>query len=195
MKTQSILMSLFLASAIFADDGLLFKDDFTIAKLEGRRLSRGDWTIADGVATCTQDDEIFKKYDDHGPIIRYDVLHTNSTVRFSFKPDGAKMFVFTANSEKEHVFRFIITSAGMSIRAFPPDNSGKSIALTLEKVLMKEGEWVTVEVKFEGSEVSVKIGDYPEKKYQDASFDRPKVNLTIGFSYGTLGVKDLLVRK
>ena len=42
--------------------GVLIEDRFNSPKLEHRDLSpaRGEWKIADGVATCTQDDELFK---------------------------------------------------------------------------------------------------------------------------------------
>jgi hypothetical protein len=154
---------------------------------------RGDWKLANGVATCTQDDALYKKFQDHGPILFYDLAHTDATVRFSFKADGAKTFVFTANAEKGHVFRFVMTATGTSIRVFPPDGKAKSIALATEKIPLKSGEWIPVEVKLSGARATVKIGEAPAKTYEHASLARAKSNLSVGFSFGTLSVRDFVV--
>ena len=45
-----------------------FKDDFTQPKLEQRRAARGGWKFADSIARCTQNDALYKKNKDHGPI-------------------------------------------------------------------------------------------------------------------------------
>jgi hypothetical protein len=181
-------------SAIAAAAPLL-KDDFSDPNLKVRRAMRGDWKFSGGTATCTQDDALYKKFKDHGPIIFYDLTHTDATVRFSFKAEGAKTLVFTANGEKGHVFRFVMSAAGTSIRAFPPDGKAKSIALATEKLPFKSGEWIPVEVKLAGTRATVKIGDAPAKTYEHASLARAKVNLSVGFSFGTLSVKDFIVTK
>lgn len=179
-----------------AADAILLKDDFSAADLKSRRALRGEWKFANGAATCTQDDALFKKFQDHGPILFYDLAHTDATVRFSFKADGAKSVVFTANGEKGHVFRFVMSATGTSIRAFPTDKPDvKSIALATEKLPLKAGEWTPVEVKLAGTKATVKIGDAPAKTYEHASLARPKVNLSVGFAFGTMSVKDLVVGK
>jgi len=174
--------------------GPLLKDDFSDPNLKSRRAMRGDWKYANGTATCTQEDELYKKFKDHGPIIFYDLAHTDATVRFSFKAEGAKTVVFTANGETGHVFRFVMSPAGTSIRAFPTDKPDvKSIALATEKLPLKSGEWTSVEVKLHGGKATVKIGDAPAKTYEHASLARPKANLSVGFSFGTLSVKGFTV--
>ena len=73
-----------------------FVDSFTAgAKVPERRAMRGDWQIADGVATCAQDDALYKKFKNHGPIIFYDLPTTDSTISYAFKPQGCKSVVFT----------------------------------------------------------------------------------------------------
>ena len=193
MKYFYLVLGLFLATAVLADQKPLLQDDFSKVDLKQRRASRGDWKFSNGIASCTQDDELFKKNQDHGPIIFYDLPHTDATVKFSFKPEGAKSVVFTANGEKGHVFRFVINSAGLNVRAFPPDAVSKSISLGQEKIPFVSGEWVAVEVKLAGSKASVKIADSFEKTYEHASLASPKVNLSVGFSFGTLSVKDFIV--
>jgi len=69
---------------------LLLQNDFSDPETTQRRTLRGDWNIADGMATCMQDDELYKKHKDHGPIIFYDLPHESCTVSFQFKAEGAK---------------------------------------------------------------------------------------------------------
>lgn len=196
MKTSFLALASCLAFTALGADTVVLKDDFSDATLKARRAMRGEWKFANGVATCTQDDALFKKYQDHGPIIFYDLAHTDATVRFSFKADGAKTFVFTANGEKGHVFRFVMNATGTGIRAFPPDSKDHaSIALAQEKLPLKSGEWIPVEVKLQGPKATVKIGDAPGKTYEHASLAHPKANLSVGFSFGTLSVKDFVMSK
>ncbi|HYF34797.1 MAG TPA: hypothetical protein VD994_05850 [Prosthecobacter sp.] len=195
MTFRLLCLSL-LAIPVFAPAAdVLLKDDFSNPKLEHRRATRGEWKFADGVATCTQDDALYKKNKDHGPIISYQVPLQDGRVRFSFKPEGSKTVVFTANGEDGHVFRFVMSEAGTSIRAFPTDASGhKSISLGKEAPALKSGEWVPVEVDLRGSKAVVKIGEF-SKSYDHPSLARPKTNITIGFSFGTVSVKDVVVEK
>jgi hypothetical protein len=193
MKLLALAL-LALVTSLHAAETPLLKDDFSDPKLPARRAMRGDWKLANGVATCTQDDALYKKFQDHGPILFYDLAHTDATVRFSFKADGAKTFVFTANAEKGHVFRFVMSPTGTSIRAFPTDKPDvKSIALATEKLPLKSGEWIPVEVKLSGARATVKIGEAPAKTYEHASLARAKINLSVGFSFGTLSVRDFVV--
>ena len=173
-----------------------FVDTFTAgAKVPERRAMRGDWQIADGVASCAQDDVLYKKFKDHGPIIFYDLPTTDSTISYAFKPQGCKSVVFTLNAATGHVFRFVTGARGTSVRAFPPD-AEKSIQTTrIDEWLMKEGEWTEVEVKVEGEKVTVKFGDHEAVTVEHASYAAAKSNLSVGFSFGTLSVKSVEVSK
>jgi hypothetical protein len=196
MKTTPIILAFTFAILAHAADTALLKDDFSDPSLKTRRAIRGGWKFANGVATCTQDDALYKKFQDHGPIIFYDLAHTDATVRFSFKAEGAKTFVFTANAEMGHVFRLVMSAAGTSIRAFPTDKPDvKSIALATEKLPLKSGEWIPVQITLHGSKATVKTGDAPAKTYEHASLAQAKANLSVGFSFGTLSVKDFVVTK
>lgn len=194
MKTALFL--LFTTAALAADAPLL-KDDFSAPKLETRRASRGAWKFADGAATCTQDDELYKKFKNHGPIIFYDLAYTDAAIRFAVKPDAAnKSVVFTANGAEGHVFRLVFSQAGMAVRAFPPEEKDhKSISLGNEAAMkLKAGEWTQVSVDLRGAKATVKVGEVT-KTYENASIAHAKANLSVGFSFGTVSVKDVVVEK
>ncbi len=193
---KSVLFLFFVAAALAADAPLL-KDDFSAPKLATRRASRGEWKFADNSATCTQDDELYKKNKDHGPILFYDLVYTDAAIRFAVKPDAAnKAVVFTTNSAEGHVFRLVFSQAGMGVRAFPPEEKDhKSISLGNEKAAkLKVGEWTNVSVELRGTKATVKVGEFA-KTYEHASIAREKANLSVGFSYGKVGVKELMVEK
>ncbi len=191
------LLFLLLTSAVFAADISVLKDDFSVSDFAKRRASRGDWKFAEGSATCTQDDALYKKNKDHGPILFYDLAYTDAVIRFAVKRDAAnKGIVFTANGAEGHVFRLVFSQAGMGVRAFPPEEKDhKSISLGVEAAMkFKEGEWTNVRVELRGSKATVTVGDV-SKTYEHASIARAKVNLSVGFSYGTVSVKELVVEK
>lgn len=184
-------------SSILAADAPLLRDDFSSAKLDQRRAMRGEWKFADQTATCTQDDELFKKNKDHGPILFYDLAYSDAVIRFAVKPDAnTKTIVFTANGAEAHLFRLVFSSAGMAVRAFPAESQDhKAIALANESTAkLKAGEWNELSVEMRGNNATVKVGDFV-RTYEHASIGLAKVNLSVGFSFGTLSVKDLVVTK
>lgn len=169
-------------------------DDFSNLKLEGRRASRGDWVMKDGVAKVTQDDALYAKFKNHGPIIFYDVAHKDAVIEFSYKPEGVKSFVFTVNGADGHVFRTVTSERGTDFRAFPPSDDHASISLhRLEKPLA-EGEWTLMKIELKGAKATVTVGDNEPVTVEHASLDRAKINTSVGFSFGTLSVKDFSVR-
>ncbi len=109
-----------LLSPILADQ-TVFHDKYTSDKFELRKAVRGPWRFENGIALCTQDDEIFKKNKDHGPVLWYNLSpFRNAEISFSIKPHSdVKNFVFTINSEKGHAYRFVSTAKETSVRAYP----------------------------------------------------------------------------
>ena len=195
---RSLFFLLAATAVALAADAPLLKDDFSDPKLAGRRASRGEWKFAGNTATCTQNDELYKKNKDHGPIIFYDLAYTDAHIEFAVKPDAAnKTIVFTSNGEDGHIFRVGFGERGAAIRAFPTDSKDhKSTSAGQEKDLkLKLGEWTKVSVELRGPKATLKVGDSFTKTYEHASFARGKTNLSIGFSFGTVSVKDVVVTK
>jgi hypothetical protein len=173
----------------------LLRDDFSEAKHPVRKPTRGPWKIENGTATCTQDDALYAKHKDHGPVIWYDVKFTDATLTFQFKPDAAtKTFVFTLNGATGHVFRFVTSTRGTGLRAFPPEPPDhQSIALGKTGPALKADTWTPVKVTLSGSQATVQIGDTYTEVVDHPSLARDKTTLGLGFSFGTLAVKDLAI--
>jgi hypothetical protein len=185
------LVGVMAASAVAAAP--LLEDDFTTASSGGRRPLRGGWTFAAGVASCTQDDDLYKKYKNHGPIIFYDLPFDDATVTFAFKAEQAKAVVFTANGEKGHVFRVSWGPRGTAVRAFPPESKEKSISVGQDEKPLAQGVWIPVRVTLAGPRATVTVGDAAPQVYEHESFARPKTNISVGFSFGSLNVRELRV--
>jgi hypothetical protein len=188
-----LLLALF---ALPAYAGTALSDSFTSTEApKERRASRGPWVIADGIAKVTQDDELYKQHKDHGPIIFYDIEFKDAVIEFAFKPEAAKTFVFTVNGAEGHVFRTVTSDRGTNLRAFPPDGEAKSIALlNLAEAPLKQGEWTPMKIELRGDKAVVSIGGQPPVTVEHASLNRAKTNTSLGFSFGTLSVKDFSLR-
>ncbi len=189
------LLLLFVLLTLPARAGTELVDSFTDANApKERRASRGPWVIADGLAKVTQDDELFKKHNDHGPILFYDLEFKDAVIEFAFKPEGAKTFVFTVNGAEGHVFRIVASERGTSVRAFPPGGEAKSVALENLAAPLRQGEWTNMRIELRGARAILRIGELPPVTVEHASLDRAKVNTSLGFSFGTLTVKDFSLR-
>lgn len=58
--------------------------------------------------------------------------------------------------------------------------------------LIPASKYVSVELR--GSKATLKVGDFV-KTYDHASFARSKTNLSFGFAFGTVSMRDVLVTK
>ncbi|MDF1825760.1 MAG: hypothetical protein P1U68_14025 [Verrucomicrobiales bacterium] len=195
---KSILTSLIICA--FANSQLtageaLFADPFTKdAPVSERRAVRGDWQIENGIASVTQDDALYKEYKDHGPIIFYALPTTDATFHYAVKPEGCKAIVFTLNGEDGHIFRFVSSAAGTNFRAFPPNGKTKSItAAKKAEWVLPENEWTAVKIAVTGSSATITMGEHEPVTVEHESYDREKTNFSIGFSFGSLAVKEVRV--
>lgn len=170
------------------------RDDFSDPRHPVRRPTRGPWKVENGTITCTQDDALYAKFKNHGPVVWYDTAFTDATVSFQFKPDPAtKTFVFTVNGADGHIYRFVVSSRGTGIRAFPPEPPDhQSIAVGKTGPALSPGVWTQVKVVLSGTQATLQIGDYSES-VNHPSFARPKTTIGLGFSFGTLSLRNFTV--
>ncbi len=195
-SVAALLTAAFLSAAPAGE--LPFTDPFTSDHpVPERRAVRGPWKIADGVAECTQDDALYRKFKDHGPIIFYDLATADATVRYAVKPQGCRSVVFTLNGEAGHVLRFVTGERGTSVRAFPAGKEAdapKSIETHREADwTLRDGEWTTVVVKLEQDRATITFGDHAPVTVEHPTYSLARSNLSLGFAFGTLAVKSLSV--
>ena len=168
---------------------VLVADDFTEAQRSNRRLTRGDWTVKDGLAVCGHDDELFKQYKNHGPAIWYDQEFKDGVVRFDFQPSkDCKHFVFTVNGQQGHVLRFVMNEAGTDVRAWDADHKGKQLAKA--GPALPQGAWTSVTVEMAGSRACVQIGDTYQVVVEDPSYAVAKNVVGVSFHYGNVKLRN-----
>jgi hypothetical protein len=194
---------LLLASTLFAADPqvaahsfelakpgrTLLSDDFTQPEKANRRLTRGDWKVASGIAACAHDDELFKKYKNHGPAIWYDHDFQNAVIRFDFLAGSAcKHFVFTVNGKGGHVCRFVMNDAGTDLRAWDADHKPKQLAKN--GPALPKNQWTPVTVELVGSKACVHIGDSYVATVEDPSYAAAKTVVGVSFHFGDLKLRN-----
>lgn len=196
MNRLLLLPVFLLLTAAVAPADTVFSDPFTDAQSpKERRASRGPWVIANGIAQVTQDDELYKKHQDHGPIVFYDLAFQDAVIEFAFQPEAAKTFVFTVNGAEGHIFRTVTSERGTNLRAFPPNGEAKSIALqNLTELPLQQGQWTRMRIELRGPQAIVTLGEHPPITVSHASLARPKTNASLGFSFGRLAMKDFTLR-
>ncbi|QGJ70177.1 Hypothetical protein PBC10988_18710 [Planctomycetales bacterium 10988] len=195
------LLFVLLTVSILAVTGTAFAnhlyDDFSKADFPERQALRGEWTYENNEAHCVSDPELYKKFKNHGPILRYDSEFSDGTIEFEFQPKDVERMIFTLNSaDAGHVFRMRLadgkTRQGSRIYGWAgpsKDNDPEMIAVqgvpTLDTM---NGKWVRVKIVIEGDRATVTIGDYSEE-LKHASIGREKGEVTISFASGELGVR------
>ncbi|MCA9136862.1 MAG: hypothetical protein KDB00_08885 [Planctomycetales bacterium] len=201
--TLFVLSTLFLLTTIFnvavnaADATELLRDDFSSLQHPTRKAQRGDWKIADGMASVKQDDELYRKYQNHGPIMVYEIPHVDAKAVVEFKPQGCKTVVFTMDAaEGGHAFRVILRSESLGQPSMvltyaekPADDKAKPIVLDRDVPKLKEGQWHRIEVSVKGQHATVKIGDQ-SFEVQHARIAQQKGIVKLGFSFGELAIRN-----
>ncbi|MGB7346076.1 MAG: hypothetical protein WBD20_17800 [Pirellulaceae bacterium] len=196
MRFSTLLFLLFAFSVpALADSptGNLVSDDYTAAKHETRKALRGDWKIENGVASVMQDDETYKKFANHGPIMVYEVSHKDAVAEVTFKPTGCKAVVFTMDAKDGgHAFRVKLSQSTpgtvMTYIKKPGDEKAKPVFLSKKLPVLKENEWATLKVRVVGEKATVQMGD-TTVEIQHAKIDQEKKIAKLGFSFGSLQIK------
>ena len=119
------------------------QDAFTQDSHPQRVAVRGDWQFNDGVASCVADPDLYKKFKNHGPIIRYPIAYRGADgqrllVEFEVKARDVSRLVITLNGDG-HVYRIIMPgddSKPSPSESSPSESSGsaKSKAAKTNKV-------------------------------------------------------------
>jgi hypothetical protein len=193
--SRSVLFALLITPALHAGG---FSDDFSKPNSENRQALRGAWTFEQNVAHCVADPELYKKHQNHGPILRWAHAFTNGEIDFEIMPVDCQRLVFTLN-DKGHVFRFSLSDAKRS-RIFgwatQSSKENKPETLAQEGVPTLEAlnqQWTKVHLAIKGDESDIRIGDY-SAKLTHACLARSKGEVTISFAEGELSIRKVNVK-
>jgi hypothetical protein len=175
----------------------LVDDHFTSPKLAGRELApgRGTWQIADGAATCTQDDALYEKNKSHGPIIWYDAPFTDGTIRFSVRAQKVKQFVVTLNNDQGHLFRVVAGQFPLAVHVWK-EQSHEARADNLpakDAPKLPEDAWVQVELTFAGDQCTITLGDTFKQTFTHPTIAKKKTKFGLGFAYGTVSLRNVSI--
>ncbi len=119
---------------------------------KGWAAAKGDWQVKDGAIVGKE-----KVEDKHAAVLNIAKPFKNSAVQFSFKRDGAKGLHLSLNHAKGHLFRVVITDAGISLNKDVDKKDPASKAAVLAKAEEKfvPGKWYTVLVEMQDDKVVV----------------------------------------
>ncbi|MDA7527577.1 hypothetical protein OAF42_02355 [Planctomicrobium sp.] len=195
---------------VFAATGALgeeFVDDFRDAKLEGRLAERGEWQFQNGIATCIADPNLYKKFKNHGPILKWPREFNDGTIEFEMKATDCQRVVFTLNGDG-HIFRVTLADerpdapAGSSkvptrVIAWATKSSKQNKGDTIKPKNMPDlpkvnRRWVRVQLKVKGNKATLTIGDF-STEIVHAAVARDKNMVMLTFAYGTLNVRNVLI--
>jgi len=182
-------------------------DNFATAELAGRIAERGDWKFAENTATCVADPELYKKYNNHGPIIKWEHDLKEGVVEMEFKATGCQRVVFTLNGEG-HIFRVILmedTKATAKRPSAPAsrilawaeksskENKGDSFKPDgLPALTTMDGKWVKVKLTVKGEQANLSIGDF-KTEIKHAALAREKNLVMLSFAEGEIAVRNFRV--
>ena len=189
---SAAILALVLIPLAFGDG---FQDDFSDAKSKTRQALRGDWKFENGIASCVSDPELYRKYANHGPILRWPAEFTDGTLEFEFQPKDCERVIITLN-EKGHVFRMLFHEPAKTkffgwIGQSSKTNKPKVIAKDgVPSVSELNGKWVKAKVVFKGKMADITYGDY-HVSLKHESIGRRKGEFTISFASGELSVRNV----
>lgn len=175
-----------------------FKDDFSDAHLKNRQALRGDWEFSDNVASCKADPELYKKFNNHGPILRWPVEMTDGKVEFEFQTVDVQRLVITFN-DKGHVFRISLKDddnssifgwIGQSSKENKPKRIAKDGVPSMKDLNGKL--WAVFRMEVKGDQAKLRIGNY-SAELKHPSIARKKGEFTISFASGEFRVRDLKI--
>ena len=203
MKTFILISTaLFIASPYSCADE--FADDFRNAKLEGRLSERGEWKFENGVANCVADPILYKKYKNHGPILKWPHEFNDTTIQFEMKAENCQRVVFTLNGDG-HIFRVTLADerddapAGKSrvptrMIAWATKSSKQNKGDTIKPEHMPDlpavnEKWVPVQLTVKGNRAMLTIGDF-QTEINHTALEREKNMVMLTFAHGELSVRN-----
>ncbi|MFP6765113.1 MAG: hypothetical protein VB858_15905 [Planctomycetaceae bacterium] len=202
-QTTALLITAFcsLTSAVSADD---FRDDFSDARFNGRQAERGEWVFRNRTASCVADPELYGKFKNHGPILKWPHEFRDGIISFEMRARRCQRVVFTLNGDG-HIFRVTLADETASAPAGPSKVPTRLIAWATKSSKQNKGDtirpaglpdlpavngrWVKVMLSVKGQQATLNIGDY-QTKIDHAALGRDRNQVLLTFAYGQLEVRN-----
>lgn len=197
-----ILSTLLLSPSLVTADTLI--DRFEAEATNTRLSERGDWKFADGIASCVSDPELYKKFSNHGPILKWPNQFKNATIECEIKAEDCGRVVFTINGDG-HIFRITLADerdeapAGKSkvptrLIAWAEKSSKQNKGDTLIPSGMPDlpsinGRWIPLRFEIREEDGYITIGDF-KTKISHPALQRAKNTVMLTFAHGKLSVKN-----
>jgi hypothetical protein len=194
------LSALLIFSSLTLSHAETFVDNFSNPELKERQSQRGDWQFTENTARCKADEALYKKYNNHGPIIKWPRECTAGTVEFEMKAEDCSRVVFTFNGEG-HIFRICLTDKAKSTKwiktriiawATPSSKENKGdtiIPKGLPHLNDINNKWVKFKIEVKGKNAKLSLGDF-STSLDHAALTRPKNTIMITFAEGNFSIKN-----
>lgn len=191
----------FLTTPLFGMDVL---DAFASSDHPQREAERGDWQFHDGMASVVADPELYKKYANHGPILKWTVDCSQGITSFDMHPSECQRVVFTLNGDG-HVFRISLIDPEKGMTPFQKKGKSRMIAWAEKSSKDNKGDsfqpkgfpmlgtlnntWTTVRVSLQGETATITIGDF-QAELTHPAMKREKKQITLSFASGRFQVRN-----
>lgn len=178
---------------------VLIHDNFSKPDLKVRTFKNGDWTLNSDMASCTQDDELYRKRKNHGPAVIYDSEFNHARISFEAMFEQSEAFVVTFTSDdKNKLFRFVLNSEKpLSVRAWRGSSKGKKpdfLEDGKKTPKLINGHWHQVSLEFKQNQCTINIDDF-SKTYSHEGIGKTKHRLGLALHYGTISLKNVILEK
>ena len=180
------------------------KDSLSTEKFENRTAERGDWSFQEGIASVVSDPELYKKYTNHGPILKWETNCSRGTTAFDMKPTDCQRVVVTLNGDG-HVFRISLMDPENAMNSFQKKSKSRMIVWAEKSSKENKGEslqpdgfpslgelnnkWTHVSLAIRENTASITIGDF-QAEILDKAMQRDKKEITISFASGSFQLRD-----
>lgn len=186
-------MFLFLLSTILSAE-VIINDDYSSEKLASRQSARGDWKVKDSTISAPFDEALYKKFNDHGPMVRYSFDSSNDlTIEMEVMMSGISKLCFQVDNGEGHLLKAIINGTGKgSVRGF---KGKESDVIGKIKGSVKENVWIPVKLTFSGNKLTFSLNGGKPKIFEHPAFQKGKSKFVYKFEKGRLSARKLQISK
>ena len=188
MRYFFLIACSFIAVLYSSETTTVISDDFSQTTFAARSMTRGPWTITDGIATCPSNEALAQSFKDHGPALSYKHSFTDGTIHLELRPTGVTAFNLVVNSDAGHLFRIKwYNDKKNQVLAFNEEH--KATTLSNDIPVFLSDVWLPVTVKFTGDTATITIADQTPVTVTNPAYGKLKTTSLVSFKDGTFSVR------